>query len=386
MKNIKLSKLPVAQPHVTGWVSSISYSLLMVDKVHYTPYYSEENVARLSKKIEELGSFDVCYENDPVRPVLVNLNAIRNDPVNYKLYVTEEAPEELPESPMETEGVMEIEEATFELSSDQQAVMFINEVYKAIDPHNETLYIYKEVSIKDVYDSVIPKARHMNKKSEIAFATWCSKRKVSFMDVQFTRKRSREANRRYRKVYVMNNEHRDNLIKNIVTSIPRYQTHINSLKNQECTIIGYARRSFDPSERRKKKRSLSAMVQDLKERSMCDLVFVSWSCSHADTFASRDVPDRGSLINSMGGVDGDTQSMISHINASEKDICLVAIDFKGLSTNTDDLQNLFNTHKNLAAVIIDTLHLDHTFHEFKREAVLNDPTILSPFAIKLQTS
>jgi hypothetical protein len=42
----------------------------------------------LSKKIEEFGSFDVCYENDPKRPVLVHLSVIRNDPTTFKRYLT----------------------------------------------------------------------------------------------------------------------------------------------------------------------------------------------------------------------------------------------------------------------------------------------------------
>lgn len=41
------------------------------------------------RKIEEFGSFDVCYENDPRRPVLVHLGAIHNDPVTFKHYLTE---------------------------------------------------------------------------------------------------------------------------------------------------------------------------------------------------------------------------------------------------------------------------------------------------------
>ena len=41
--------------------------------------YSKENAAKLSKRIEELGIFDVCYENDSNRPVLVHLSVIRNE-------------------------------------------------------------------------------------------------------------------------------------------------------------------------------------------------------------------------------------------------------------------------------------------------------------------
>jgi len=51
--------------------------------------YSKENAAKLSKKIKEFGSFDVCCKNDPRWPVLVHLSLIRNDPTTFKRYLTE---------------------------------------------------------------------------------------------------------------------------------------------------------------------------------------------------------------------------------------------------------------------------------------------------------
>lgn len=58
------------------------------------------------------------------------------------------------------------------------------------DPQNETVYCLQEVDNKEVYEPVISKTECMGKKPEIAFATWCSKRKVNFMDIPFTRKRN----------------------------------------------------------------------------------------------------------------------------------------------------------------------------------------------------
>jgi hypothetical protein len=80
------------------------------------------------------------------------------------------------------------------------------------DPENETVYCLQEVANKDIYQSVISKTECMNKMSEIAFATWCSKRKVNYMNVPFTRKRTRDSNKRYRKLYVMKYEYRGNIL------------------------------------------------------------------------------------------------------------------------------------------------------------------------------
>jgi hypothetical protein len=48
--------------------------------------YNEENVARFSKKIEDFGCVDICYENDPTKPILVTLTKIYSEPFNYKRY------------------------------------------------------------------------------------------------------------------------------------------------------------------------------------------------------------------------------------------------------------------------------------------------------------
>ncbi|KAG1146844.1 hypothetical protein G6F38_004657 [Rhizopus arrhizus] len=123
--------------------------------------YSKESAARLSKKIEEFGSFDVCYENDPKRPVLMHLSVIRNDPTTFKRYLTGYSALDLKKA-VETKS---------ELVSERQVIMFLNEVYKTTNPQNEAVYCLQEVENKEVYESVISKTECMSKKSEIAIAT-----------------------------------------------------------------------------------------------------------------------------------------------------------------------------------------------------------------------
>ncbi|KAI7896737.1 uncharacterized protein EV154DRAFT_490691 [Mucor mucedo] len=225
--------------------------------------------------------------------------------------------------------------------------MFLNEVYKTTDPKNEALYSMQEIETKEVYESVISKAEFMSKKSEIGFASWCSKRKVNFIGMPHTRKRRRGLNLRFRTLYVMKHEFRENIIKSITTAIPHYQNHISSLKKQGYSIIGYARKSVGFNNDNNRKSLLNGMVQCLKERSLCDKVFVSCSCSAGDELTSRDMnANTVGLLNELIGVDGDTQSMLSYINSSEIDICLVVIDFAGLSTNKNDIHRFFSIHKN----------------------------------------
>lgn len=46
----------------------------------FSEEYNEENVAKLSKKIDDFGSFDVCYEIDPRKLVLLFLARIHPEP------------------------------------------------------------------------------------------------------------------------------------------------------------------------------------------------------------------------------------------------------------------------------------------------------------------
>lgn len=99
----------------------------------------------------------------------------------------------------------------------------------------------------------------------------------------------------------------EGIIKFITTCIPHYQNYIGSLKDQGCSIIGYARQSIGNNNGKHRKSILNDLVQCLKERSLYDMIFVSWSGSTAAAFTSRDMNVNTDLLNELIGVDGDTQ-------------------------------------------------------------------------------
>ncbi|KAI8984175.1 hypothetical protein BDF20DRAFT_934379 [Mycotypha africana] len=103
------------------------------------------------------------------------------------------------------------------------------------------------------------------------------------------------------------------------------------------------------------------MVQCLKERSLCDMVFVSCSCSAAAELASRDMN-----VNTAGLLKK-LIAMLSYINSSEIDICLVVIDFAGLSTNVNDNTDFSSESNCIQKIIVGKLLDNNKFHEFKRE-------------------
>jgi hypothetical protein len=95
--------------------------------------------------------------------------------------------------------------------------------------------------------------------------------------------------------------------------VPRYQDYINSLKNQRCTIVGYARKSPGYEDETKRIEVLNRMVQCLRGRSLSEKVFVSPSCLAADTLTSRDLNEQANLLDKLTGVDGSTQGITYYI-------------------------------------------------------------------------
>ncbi|ORY99652.1 hypothetical protein BCR42DRAFT_339263 [Absidia repens] len=121
------------------------------------------------------------------------------------------------------------------------------------------------------------------------------------------------------------------------------------------------------------------MVKCLQERSLCDKIFVSSYSVADEPLTSRDMNESNDLSNGLECVFGNTQAMISYIRSSEKNVCLVAIDFSGLSTNTSDLITFIENHENLKTIITDTLPYKHKVHVFERHSVLENPSLLNAF-------
>lgn len=48
--------------------------------------YTEENVAKYTRRLEEFGDVDICYNIEPTQPVLVPKQRILNNPEAYHLY------------------------------------------------------------------------------------------------------------------------------------------------------------------------------------------------------------------------------------------------------------------------------------------------------------
>ncbi|KAI9480715.1 MAG: hypothetical protein EXX96DRAFT_481645, partial [Benjaminiella poitrasii] len=140
------------------------------------------------------------------------------------------------------------------------------------------------------------------------------------------------------------------------------QNNINALKNDGYKVVGYVRKSLGNESNETRLRLLRLMRDCLKGRSLVESILVSFSSKANKPMNKRDKPQTA-VLNEME-VDGDTNDLISFI-ATNKKVCLVAIDHAGLTTNCENLRDLLEKNENLAIIIIDNLPFNNKVHIYE---------------------
>ncbi|KAG2213857.1 hypothetical protein INT47_001126 [Mucor saturninus] len=89
------------------------------------------------------------------------------------------------------------------------------------------------------------------------------------------------------------------------------------------------------------------MISDLKERSFATRIFLS-PCSWASTpLQSRNLQPGSQGITDNLGVYGNTQDLLTYLKSVNHNVCLVAIDFAGLTTRSEDITKSVQTNASL---------------------------------------
>ncbi|KAI8098320.1 uncharacterized protein B0P05DRAFT_460701, partial [Gilbertella persicaria] len=129
---------------------------------------------------------------------------------------------------------------------------------------------------------------------------------------------------------------------NLANYQKRYEVYIDNLKIDGFEIIGYARKSPGELLNDGRKANLQNMINCLKERSLAELIYVSPQCLAGSPIASRDMPNAVKEPETMelNYCAGSTQTLLSKLSANIKKVCLVIVDYAGLSTNPDDIRTL----------------------------------------------
>ncbi|RCH77967.1 hypothetical protein CU097_001347 [Rhizopus azygosporus] len=76
--------------------------------------------------------------------------------------------------------------------------------------------------------------------------------------------------------------------------------------------------------------------------------------------------------------------MLQYININKK-ICLVVLDYAGLTTDPNDLKKFLETNKNIEKIIVDNLPQSNKVEIFERKEILNNPSRLEAFKCRSNT-
>lgn len=212
-----------------------------------------------------------------------------------------------------------------------------------------------------------------------SFIKWCSHKKLDFLQVGTKRETvegDEEVTTRTRSLHVMKNEYLDDVAYKINNYLPSYQNFIKKLKEEGHTIIGYMRKppGKEPDDRRRK--LLNSMSSNLKERSLVDVVFASPCSQASDPMESRDLKEHP-LLNQIDAA-GSTQDLIKYIASKDK-VCMVTLDYAGLSTNTLDLKEFLSTKTQIKKVIVDLFPYTNEMTAYDCHQLLEDPGRLKVF-------
>ncbi|EIE75665.1 hypothetical protein RO3G_00369 [Rhizopus delemar RA 99-880] len=79
------------------------------------------------------------------------------------------------------------------------------------------------------------------------------------------------------------------------------------------------------------------MINNLRSRSLETRVYVS-ACSRSSTpFQERGLKNH-EIYDELSNIDGDTQEMLKYLQSVKHDVCLVSLDFAGLSSRSHQTQ------------------------------------------------
>ncbi|ORX62873.1 hypothetical protein DM01DRAFT_1330986 [Hesseltinella vesiculosa] len=332
--------------------------------IFYSEQFAKETVENLSEKLESYGDLDICFTNDPWKPLLQTKTKINGNPSYYQRY-----PDMEPEPSNSVDNVM--------LNNYRQVTDYMNRVYRPFVPPACELFDEKPMSLKEVYHEMLLVTNFFDDKSAQSFASWCGLSKLDFMKASIQRKfqKNAQGKTRYRVLWVLKENHRKDIVKQVVSVKEKHKASIEDLKNDGYQVVGYVRKSRGDEDEGTRLRLLDSMIDRLVTDSSVDMVYASYSCASNEPFANRD----HSHTIRVPRTAGNTQDLLQFIATSTKPVAIAVIDFAGLSTNTTDITALINDHECIQAIVVDNLESCNSAMIFTREELL-DPNTIQLFA------
>ncbi|KAI9356064.1 hypothetical protein BD770DRAFT_420412 [Pilaira anomala] len=306
---------------------------------------------------------EICYRSNPTEPELVSEARIFGAPSLFNMYKSKE---EIEKNGEEIEKNKD-GKGDILFCNDAQIVDFINYVFR---PHVEfspdSSYKLDYVYDKEILGVVWVSTKKFDKTTALAFSKWLNKQNIDFLLEEPERKLVKgdtDKKIRRRHLNVLNSVYYAGLVKNIVHMIPKHHAYINQLKNDGYHVVGYCRKSKTQSSNRAT--LLQRMVDILRQSSV------------KESFYKRDFNDQN-ILSELDKVNGNTQDFLTFIQENDK-VCVVALDYAGLTTNMTDLKNILRNNPKLQKIIIDLYCYENQFKVFDREQLLNNVNDLKLF-------
>ncbi|KAG0162794.1 hypothetical protein DFQ28_000765 [Apophysomyces sp. BC1034] len=283
--------------------------------IFYNEEFTDEAAKRLAVKLDSLHELDICYAEDPRKPMLQTKVKINGNPDYYHLYANG-----YPEPNTPVDKAM--------LKNHKQVIDYMNQVYLPRSPLDRELFESKLLSMKEIV-LIIDLFDNKNLKS---FSTWCGMAKLDFVSVEQERKyqKNGESKTRRRLLWVLKEKHRETIAKKVLEFGRVHKARVEELKKEGYQVIGYVRKSSGKEDASTRLRFLDSMVDRLFNGSSVDMVFESYSSTSKQPFANR---DRVNPIH-VPKTSGNTQDLLRLLSTVSNPIAIVAIDFAGLTTNT----------------------------------------------------
>ncbi|KAI8365233.1 uncharacterized protein BYT42DRAFT_649161 [Radiomyces spectabilis] len=326
--------------------------------------YTDENLRKYKERLDELKEFELCYNVDPKEPILVSKLRVYGNPLIYRKYI-ESIDDVLPP---------ELKKRTFLLQTEAQVIQYINEVYKAEDPSNPA-YALESLATKDIFLNMCEHTGIFDDKSLTTFTRWCSINRLEFLNVTEERKR----NVRFRDLYVLNHLYQDSLVAAIVQYLSNYQNSLRHLKSEGFEIVGYARKSPNDDDPDRRARLLQSMITNLRTRSLCTRIYVSSSSRASDPFHERDLNPNMEVYEKLHNINGNTQDMLQYFQASESKLCLVSIDFTGLSSKSHHIKKLLEENSSIAMIAVELFNNGNTCYLLEANRLVSNNELLAKF-------
>ncbi|KAI9011869.1 hypothetical protein CLU79DRAFT_771653 [Phycomyces nitens] len=120
------------------------------------------------------------------------------------------------------------------------------------------------------------------------------------------------------------------------------------------------------------------MVQNLRSRSLATRIYVS-ACSRSSTpFEERDIK-KLEIHDELTDIDGDTQEMLKYLQSVKHDVCLVSLDFSGLSSRSHHVKDLLDKNHSIKKITIETFAVSNEVFIYDSDTLLSDIKLLENF-------